>query len=77
MLKLNKELGLTPTQFSAYWGITDPKRKDDFLAKLKACLPVAEKLGVKKLCVVAGEVTPNMSAGGSGQGRDRRPEGRR
>lgn len=58
MVKLNKELGLTPTQFSAYWGITDPKRKDDFLAKLKACLPVAAKLGVKMLCVVAGEESP-------------------
>ncbi len=55
MARVNKELGLTPTQFSAYWGITDPKRKDDFLSKLKACLPVAEKLGVKMLCVVAGE----------------------
>jgi len=61
MVALNKELGLTPTQFSAYWGITDPKRKDDFLAKVKACIPVAAKLGVKKLCVVAGEVTPGMS----------------
>ena len=58
MVKLNRELGLTPTQFSAYWGITDPNRKDDFLVKLKACLPVAAKLGVKTLCVVAGEESP-------------------
>ena len=55
MARLNKELGLTPVQFSAYWGITNPSRKEDFLTKLKACLPVAEKLGVKMLCVVAGE----------------------
>jgi hydroxypyruvate isomerase len=61
MIKLNKELGVTPTQFSAYWGITDPKRKDDFVSKVKACLPVAAKLGVKQLCVVAGEESPGMS----------------
>lgn len=61
MVALNKELGLTPSQFSAYWGITDPKRKDDFLQKLKACLPVAAKLGVKKLCVVAGETADGQS----------------
>lgn len=61
MVKLNKELGLVPTQFSAFWGITDPKRKDEFLSKVKACLPVAKKLGVTQLCVVAGEVTPGMN----------------
>ena len=61
MAKLDKELGLTPTQFSAYWGITDPARQKDFLEKLRACLPVAKTLGVKKLCVVAGEETAGLS----------------
>ncbi len=61
MVKLNKELGLVPTQFSAFWGITHPEKKEPFLAALKSCLPVAEKLGVKKLCVVAGEVDSRLT----------------
>src|SRR5207253_2411010 len=28
---------------------------------VKACIPVAQKLDVKKLCVVAGEETPGLS----------------
>ena len=52
---LNRELGLHTTQFSAFWGITDPARKEAFIEAVRACLPVAEKLNVKKLCVVAGE----------------------
>jgi hydroxypyruvate isomerase len=61
MLKLNKELGLTPTQFSSFWGITSPDKKDAFVEAVRGCLPAAEKLGVKKLCVVAGEETPGLT----------------
>lgn len=60
-VKLNAELKLIPTQFSLFWGITNPKRKDEFLAAAREALPVAKKLGVKKLCVVAGEETPGLS----------------
>ncbi len=60
-LKLNNELKLQPTQFSAFWGITNPKRKDEFLEAVKGAIPVAQKLGVKKLCVVAGEESEGLS----------------
>jgi hydroxypyruvate isomerase len=59
--KLNQELGLKTTQFSAFWGITSPDKKSAFLEAVKGCIPVAQKLNVKKLCVVAGEETPGMS----------------
>jgi hydroxypyruvate isomerase len=59
--RLNRELGLHPTQFSAFWGITNPDRKSAFLEAVKACVPVAETLNVKKLCVVAGEESPGLS----------------
>jgi hydroxypyruvate isomerase len=61
ILRLNKELGLTPTQFSAFWGITSPKKREPFLEAVKGAVPVARKLGVKKLCVVAGEETEGLS----------------
>lgn len=64
--KLNKELGLTPVQFTASpkrfdQGITDPKRLDEFVSDVKAAVDVAKKLGVKKICVVAGEETHGYS----------------
>src|SRR5579864_7476390 len=64
--RLSKELGLQPTQFTASpkrftEGITDPARRDEFLADVKAAVEVAQKLGVKKLCVVAGEETTGFS----------------
>ena len=61
MIALNKELGLTPVQFSAFWGITDPKKKDAFIQAIKDSIPVAKKLGVKMICVVAGEKTDGMT----------------
>ncbi|HEV3166099.1 MAG TPA: TIM barrel protein [Isosphaeraceae bacterium] len=66
LIRLNKELGLTPAQFSASpkrfdQGITDPARKDEFVADIKAAVETAKKLGVKKLCVVAGEETKGYS----------------
>ncbi len=57
----NKELGLTPTQFSAFWGITDAEKKMPFLKAVEEALAAAEFLGVKQLCVVAGEVTPGLA----------------
>jgi hydroxypyruvate isomerase len=64
--RLNRELGLTVAQFSASpkrfdQGITDPARHDEFVADIKAAVGVARKLGVKKLCVVAGEETKGLS----------------
>jgi hydroxypyruvate isomerase len=61
MFQLNKELGLTPTQFSSFWGITHPNKKEAFLEAVRGCIAPAEKLGVKKLCVVAGEESPGLS----------------
>jgi hydroxypyruvate isomerase len=66
IVRLNKELGLQPVQFTASpkkfsEGITDPARRDEFVADIKAAIPVAQKLGVKKLCVVAGEETAGFS----------------
>ena len=69
ILKLNQELGLTATQFSASpvkgfgHGITnpDPARRDEFEEEIRSAVPVAKKLGVQKLCVVAGEETPGYS----------------
>jgi len=58
--KLNKELNLTPVQFSAFWGITDPKKKEPFLQAINDAIEVANTLGVKKLCVVAGEVVEGL-----------------
>jgi hydroxypyruvate isomerase len=68
-IKLNLELGLTPAQFSASpvkgfgHGITnpDPARLAEFEEEIRSALPAARKLGVKKLCVVAGEETKGYS----------------
>jgi hydroxypyruvate isomerase len=69
ILKLNQELGLTTTQFSASpvkgfgHGITnpDPARRKEFEEEISSAVGVAKKLGVKKLCVVAGEETKGYS----------------
>lgn len=63
---LNRELGLVPVQFTASprrfdQGITDPARRDEFVADVQAAVDVARRLGVKKLCVVAGEETAGLS----------------
>ncbi len=63
ILKLNHELGLTTVQFSASpvkgfgHGITnpDPARREEFEEEIRTAVAVARKLGVKKICVVAGE----------------------
>ncbi len=64
--KLNKELGLVPVQFTASpkrfdQGITNPARRDEFVSDVKAAVEVAKVLGVKKICVVAGEETAGLS----------------
>ncbi len=69
VLKLNGELGLTTAQFSASpvkgfgHGITnpDPARREEFEEEIRSAVGVARKLGVKKLCVVAGEETKGAS----------------
>ncbi len=69
IVALNKELGLTPVQFSASpvkgfgHGITnpDPARRAEFEEEIRSAIPVAKKLGVKKICVVAGEETKGYS----------------
>lgn len=70
--RLNAELGLVPVQFSASpktfsQGITDPARKDEFVEDIRAAVAVAKRLGVKMLCVVAGEETEGLD-------RDRQTE---
>jgi hydroxypyruvate isomerase len=69
LLRLNRELGLATSQFSASpvkgfgHGITnpDPARRDEFEEEIRSAVAVAKKLGVKKLCVVAGEETKGYS----------------
>jgi hydroxypyruvate isomerase len=69
ILRLNHELGLTAAQFSASpvkgfgHGITnpDPARREEFEDEIRSAVAVAKKLGVKKLCVVAGEETHGYS----------------
>ena len=69
IVALNHELGLTPVQFSASpvkgfgHGITnpDPARRAEFEEEIRSAVPVAKKLGVKKICVVAGEETKGYS----------------
>ena len=69
IVALNQELGLTAVQFSASpvkgfgHGITnpDPARRQEFEEEIRSAIPVAKKLGVKKLCVVAGEETKGYS----------------
>jgi len=58
--KASKELNLTPVQFTAYSGITDPRKKAPFLEAIDDAIEVADRLGVKKLTVVAGEVVKDM-----------------
>ena len=63
VVSLNRELGLVPVQFSASpvkgfgHGITspDPARREEFEEEIRTAIPVAKKLGVTKICVVAGE----------------------
>jgi hydroxypyruvate isomerase len=65
IVALNRELGLTPVQFSASpvkgfgHGITnpDPARLQEFEEEIRSAIPIAKKLGVNKICVVAGELT--------------------
>jgi hydroxypyruvate isomerase len=69
IVSLNRELGLIPAQFSASpvkgfgHGITNPDaaRREEFEEEIRSAIPVAKKLGVKKLCVVAGEETKGIS----------------
>jgi hydroxypyruvate isomerase len=69
ILTKNRELGLAHAQFSASpvkgfgHGITnpDPARREEFEEEIRSALPAARKLGVKKLCVVAGEETKGYS----------------
>ena len=65
----NRELGLTAAQFSASpvkgfgHGITNPEpgRRAEFEEEIRSAVPIAKRLGVKKLCVVAGEETKGYS----------------
>ncbi len=69
IISKNRELGLIPVQFSASpvkgfsHGITnpDPARREEFEEEIRSAVPVAKKLGVKKICVVAGEETKGHS----------------
>jgi hydroxypyruvate isomerase len=69
IVAMNRQLGLTAVQFSASpvkgfgHGITnpDPARRDEFEEEIRSAIPVAKKLGVKKICMVAGEETKGYS----------------
>jgi hydroxypyruvate isomerase len=62
IISINRELGLTPVQFTASpkrfnLGITQPgpERREEFERDIREAVAVAKKLGVKMVCVVAGE----------------------
>jgi hydroxypyruvate isomerase len=69
ILAINREFGLVPAQFSASpvkgfgHGITNPEpaRRAEFEEEIRSAVAVARKLGVKKLCVVAGEETRGVA----------------
>ncbi len=69
VLVKNRKLSLTATQFSASpvkgfgHGITNPEpgRRAEFEEEIRSAVPIAKRLGVKKLCVVAGEETKGYS----------------
>jgi hydroxypyruvate isomerase len=69
IVSLNRELGLSCAQFSASpvkgfgHGITnpDPSRCEEFEEEIRSAVAVAKKLGVNKVCVVAGEETKGYS----------------
>ena len=69
IVALNGELGLSAVQFSAApvkgfsHGITNPDqaRREEFEEEVRSAVPIAKKLGVKKICVVAGEETEGYS----------------
>jgi hydroxypyruvate isomerase len=58
--KASKELNLTPVRFTAFEGIADPKKKESFLESIEDAIEVANKLGVKKLTVTAGQVVNGL-----------------
>jgi hydroxypyruvate isomerase len=58
--KASKELNLTPVRFTAFEGIADPKKKESFLESIEDAIEVANKLGVKKLTVAAGQVVKGL-----------------
>jgi hydroxypyruvate isomerase len=62
--KLNEQLGLVATQFTAWGfkpGMNDPKNRDAFVKKMEEACKVAKRLDCKLMTVVAGDDIPGMS----------------
>jgi hydroxypyruvate isomerase len=62
--KLNEQLGLVATQFTAWGfkpGMNDPKNHDAFVRKMEEACQVAKRLDCKLMTVVAGDDIPGMS----------------
>jgi hydroxypyruvate isomerase len=62
--KLNEQLGLVATQFTAWGfkpGMNDPKNQDAFVRKMEEACKVARRLDCKMMTVVAGDDIPGMS----------------
>jgi hydroxypyruvate isomerase len=62
--KLNEELGVVATQFTAWGfkpGMNDPKNQDAFVRKMEQACQVAKRLDCKLMTVVAGDDIPGMS----------------
>jgi hydroxypyruvate isomerase len=62
--KLNEQLGLVATQFTAWGfkpGLNDPKNQDAFVKKMEHACQFARRLDCKLMTVVAGDDIPGMS----------------
>ena len=58
------ETGVTITQFTGWGfspGLNDPKNHEKFTAEIEAGCATAQKLGVKKMCVVGGQDVDGMT----------------
>jgi len=61
---LRRELGVEIGQFTAWGfspGMNDPANHDAFVAEIEASCEVAQRLGAKCMCVVAGNDQPGMT----------------
>ena len=58
--KVSRALNLTPVRFTAFRGLTDPKKKEAFLESIDDAIEVADTLGVKMLRVTAGDAVAGL-----------------
>ena len=60
IVKANEDLNLQITQFLAYAGFANPKRKGQFLDAVEDAVMVAQRLGTTRFTVVIGDAAPSL-----------------